>query len=830
MSRNPNCELCSLSESSPIVCLWGNGSAAKSGVMIIGDAPSTANMAKGEYLSGRPGRILVDELEQVGITEYYATGVVKCQPPDGKKVEPSDCKACSGYLLDEIQEQKPKYVLVMGATAAKAVTKSANLSSVVGKLIEKDGITYVPCYSPAYVLRDPSKEPEFKRVLRRFSDLTRGKVETEWTEPRIRIIDRSNLDEFMELFASQREFVCDLETSGLDWYNPDSYINCVGFYLPSDAETAWVLPLRKAPTLPVDAQRKLLRWMQEQDVPVINQNWKFDSLWLWLKVGVSFYCKDDTMLMHYNLDENTPHGLKENSRLFLNAPDYDLTTAEKKGDVDAMKLFTYCGRDCYRTYKLARTFRRMLMSDKETRNIYEYLTMPASRMYEVIEREGHYVNLERRAKTRVELVAKLEVTEKSLNDLVGYVVNWNSPKQVGEALYGTLGLTPRVFTDKGAPSSGEAALAELEGHPVVKLLTDYRSYQKMLSTYIDGWDEYMVGPNLYLGTKLHGTVTGRYSSRLHQVPRDGTIRNLIEAPPGWTFVQGDLSQAELRVIAIVSRDPELVRCYNEGIDVHWRTTIGILRMGGATTDLQIARRTVQVLCERNGWEEPKTLGGVLDIMEKVGHDACIEVNKHWKEKRKQSKGVNFGYVYGMGAKKFCEYAKLKYEWDVELGESESIREGFFGTYAALPAWHECQRSMVKIDGFVRSLSGRKRRLPGIWSPDRSMSSECERQAINSPVQGFIGDLKVMGMLSIFHNLQLPTNGEKLRIKGEVHDSILMWVKTEYLDEMLPRIKKCMEHPEWLDQFGIDLPVPIVADLEVGTWGAGKPWHGEKFND
>jgi len=793
--------------------------------MIIGDAPSATNINRGEYLTGGPGKILISELDRVGIKDYYATGVVKCQPPDGKKVEPSECKACAGYIQDEIKEQKPKYVLVMGATAAKSVVKAANLSSVAGKFIEKDGVIYVPCYSPAYVLRDPSKEPEFKRIIKRFGDLVKGVAEIEWEEPRVRIIDRSNLDEFMQAFPHEPEFVCDLETSGLDWYNPDSYINCVGVYLPK-SQGCWVLPIRKAPTLPADAQRKLLHWMSEQHVPVTNQNWKFDSLWLYMKMGVSFYNKDDTMLMHYNLDENTPHGLKENSRLFLNAPDYDLTTAEKKGAVEAMKLFVYCGRDCYRTYRLAKLFRRMLMQDAETRNIYEHLTMPASRMYEVIEREGHHVNLKRRAEVREQLVLLLDTVEKKLNDMAGATVNWNSPKQVNEILYGTLGLTPRVFTDKGAPSSGEAALAELDGHPVVRMLTDYRSHQKMLSTYVDGWEEYMVGSSLFLGTKLHGTVTGRYSSRLHQVPRDGIIRNLIEAPQGWTFIQGDLSQAELRIAAIVSGDEELIRCYNEGIDVHWRTCVGMLKMGGSNENLLLARDTVE---KDRGDCDGMSMVAILDYLEEMGHDRAIELNKPWKEKRKQAKAVNFGFLYSMGAKKFTEYAKLKYDWEVSLQEAEDIKQAFFSTYSALPIWHDRQKTFVKMDGFVRSLIGRKRRLPGIWSPDRMVKAECERQAINSPVQGCIGDLKVMAMLDIFYNLQVPDSGAKLRVRGEVHDSILMWVKTEFLDEMLPQIKARMEHPELLDHWGISLPVPIVADLEVGTWGAGRTWKGEKYN-
>ena len=244
-----------------------------------------------------------------------------------------------------------------------------------------------------------------------------------------------------------------------------------------------------------------------------------------------------------------------------------------------------------------------------------------------------------------------------------------------------------------------------------------------------------------------------------------------------------------------------------------------LRLQGDGWLMKMARETVAK------WgKDPEAPGGqIVTWMEEMGHDKAIELDKRWKEIRKQAKAVNFGFLYSMGAAKFTEYAKVQYGWEVTKDEAQHIRESFFTTYSALPHWHDRQKSLVKIDGFVRSLSGRKRRLPGIWSPDRQMSAECERLAINSPVQGMIGDLKVMGMLDIFYKLQKPCNGEKIRIKGEVHDSILMWVKNENLDEMLPLIKNCMERPGWLEKFNIDLGVPIVADIEIGTWGAGKTW-------
>ena len=812
--RNPSCKDCDLHQYASNVCLTGKGDTSE-GILIVGDAPTAIEDYSEEYLVGRPGQLLIEELRRAGFqkTPYY-TGVCKCNS-GGEKPDLAQLKACAHFLQSEIGEHKPKYILTLGATATKAVAKESKITTSVGKIIERDGITYMPCFSPAYVLRDPGKLREFQGTLRRFRELTQGEEKKE-VKLRVRIVDRSNLEEFMEAFKQEPLFVYDLETSGLDHYSSDSYINCIGTYLPQDG-AAWVIPVKKAPTLPPDALQKLIKWMESQHSKAVGQNIKFDSLWMRRKFGVTFYSHFDTMLAHYLLDENQPHGLKEMARYYLNAPDYDLTTSEKKGNVDPNKLFTYCAWDCYYTYELYRLFSKELMKEIELRNLmYQYL-MPMSRLYEEIEVEGHHVNLQRMRDTEAELNQKMKSSLASLNRSLGREINWNSTKQVGEALYGDLGLKPSVFTDKGAPSTGEAALVSIN-HPISKTLQEYRGYQKFLSTYIEGWEEFMVNERLYLSTKLHGTVTGRFSSRLHQVPRDGSIRNLVEAPPGWTFIQADLSQAELRVIAIVSGDPELTRCYNEGIDVHWRTTINILRMGGSDSDLQMAMDTAKA----HTGVSPSTVTDALDILEAMGPERAVELNKGWKEKRKQSKGVNFGYVYGMGANKFCEYAKIRYDWPIELHESQQIREAFFHTYYGLPPWHERMRNLVKIDGFVRSLSGRKRRLPGIWSPEREVKAEAERQAINSPIQGFIGDLKGMGMLSIRERI----SDKLVRIKGEVHDSVLLWVKTEALEEVLPRIKDCMEHPDLIEYFGIKLSVPIVSDIEVGTWGKGRVWHPE----
>jgi DNA polymerase-1 len=423
------------------------------------------------------------------------------------------------------------------------------------------------------------------------------------------------------------------------------------------------------------------------------------------------------------------------------------------------------------------------------------------------------------AETERDVAEQLRASLVKLNAMTSREINWNSPQQVASLLYGDLKLPVVIKTDKGAPSTGEEALLAIKGkHPIAEALVEYRELEKFRSTYLDGWKEFMVGPMLYLSTKLHGTVTGRYSSRLHQVPRDGTIRSLVEAPPGWTFVQGDLSQAELRFAAILSCDTELMTCYRRGIDVHWRTLLHLIGSGSAASYVEPAWKTAAAL---NGRRRPRSLSEALEVLMTAGPDRCTELWKGWKEARKTAKATNFGFLYGMMPPKFVETCKMKYGFEPTMKEAERMRETFFHLYQQLPDWHKKQKRLVHLNGYVRNLAGRMRRLPGIYSSDWSLSSECERMAINSPVQGYIGDHKAMAAIEIHETF----NREKeLRIVGEVHDALLMWVRTERLEIILPRVAEIMKEPKLVREFGIKLTVPLEADLTVGPWGSGKTWR------
>jgi len=823
MIYNHDCRKCSLYKSSRTVCVEASGDRKDVELLIVGEAPGEQEARAGEPFTGRSGQLLRAELAKAGITSYTITNTVKCRPPDNRTPTNEEIKACREYLDAELAEYKPKFVLTLGNVPSKALLKKAKITEAHGQLIPTGSFVGMPAYHPAYALRDPSKLLPLRKDIERLAREMRGE-EAISTDVDWKLVTPDTFDQFIGEFRAATEFAFDIETNGLNRYAPDARIHCLGIGLE---HRSWVIPLRfKKTSFPnIPTQVKLISVLTaiawEDHKIGIGHNAKFDNLWLTACYGKKFRLSFDTMLAHHTLDENSSHGLKELSRIYLDWPDYDLTTAEKKGAVSADKLYEYCARDVAATFRLYRVFSKMLLKDKQVRKVFNKLVMPAARAFESIEYRGLTIDLKKMAQVETEMRAKVAQDLADLNEMVGEEINWNSPDQVGKLFFDRLGLEATVLTEKGKPSTGEEALYAIKDqHPVANKLVEYREHSKFLSTYIEGWREYMVGDKLYLSTKLHGTVTGRYSSRLHQVPRDGTIRNLVIAPEGYSFVQADFSQAELRIIAEVSGDVELMSCFRNGVDVHWRTLLFSIQQGSSGDYVPIALSTASKIRGR----KIDDLDVAIEILLKAGHEAAIKVDKRWKEGRKKAKGINFGYCYGMGVPKFIEYAKLKYGFEPTMDEAQAIRDAYFHLYNRLEPWHDRQRKLVRLDGEVRTLNGRARRLPGVYSTDRGMQREAERQAINSPIQGFIGDLKAMALVEICETVP-PYHAH---VVGEVHDSILLNVRTESLAEYLPKIRSIMRHPKLLDDFGLKFNVPIEADLEVGPWGAGKPFTADSI--
>lgn len=774
--RNPDCTQCPLWESAETVCLWGSGP-ANSRLMVVGEAPGKDEDRSGSPFKGRSGRLLHQLMEEAGLsqTRTYHTYVVKCRPPEGMNPKPSEVKACKPFLEEEIQDIRPDYVLVLGATALKAVTRKAKITEMHGQVVEVSGVRYFPSFHPAMALRDPSKmEPLRKDLirLRQIMDGTLGKEKSiEWEV--IRTMEQ--WDQFLVEFRESKVTAFDIETTGLD--KKKDRINSIQLTLDTDRTFSLPLNIRDSPWSEGHHQvfiETLVEISQDQGMEMVGQNGKFDNTFLMEKYGVKFRLGFDTMLASHTLDENVPHGLKELATSHCDAPAYDIDLKTKLGQGDLERFYKYGCLDTYYTLQLRHKFRRQLLKDPGLRRLFYRLVMPSARMFEDIEMEGHFLNLPLLEQSRKELTRKRNNYERRLNGLAGREVNWNSPKQVAKVLFEEQGLSVLDKTPGGDPSTSESVLLRLPGE-IPSLLIKMRGVEKNLSTYINGWESLTSDGYLYISTKLHGTVTGRYASRLHQVPRDPAIRSLIDAPDGWSFICADYSQIELRLVAMASGDMRMRQAYLAREDLHAQT---------ASEALGVSKENLT------------------------------------KEQRKMAKAINFGFVYEMWWKKFMIYCRDNYGIEVTASQAQKFRERFFEIYAGLKPWHERCRRVVRALGEVTSLSGRRRRLPGVHSTDKDVRQEAERQAINSPIQGFgSGDLKAMAMVEIHKTF----DRDVLRVKGEVHDSILMWIRTDRLEETLPNVKKIMESPALLKDFGIKMTVPIEVDFEIGPWGLGEKW-------
>lgn len=743
--------------------------------MIVTESPTAVEARTGNYLRGDGGQLLLSMLQEEGIDkrDIYLTHLIKCPIPYKAKVKANQLKECRSYLEKEIEEVNPDWIVLCGATPLKFIRKKG-IMEFHAQPHERGGRKYFMMASPSMAIRDPSKVPLIKLAITKLNQLVNGT----YTEPEPidwELIEKESLPRFWEEFDKSSEFSFDVETTGLIQQDPSFRVNSISFTL--DSGRSWVLPLFKNHDRKWARKTLIEIGKRAEGDKTCGHNAKFDNNSIFARYGFRFKLTFDTMLASHVLDENSPHDLKFLAKIYCGAPEYDdLTLAQKKGGLegkDLIRLYRYNAMDTYYTRMLKKYQVQKFKRSMKLRKLFYKLVMPAARAFEEIDYNGHYIDLNKMDRTRKDVVARIEKVHKELQSMTGMkkVVNFGSPAQVADLLYRRMKLPITERTSTGAPSTRESALMELD-HPIVSKILEWRGLNKQLNTYLDGLVPLMVGNMLYISTKLHGTVTGRYSSRLHQIPRDGTIRNIFTAPPGYKFFCADFSQIELRLVADASGDKRLTFIFQTGGDAHVETAkeaMGVIR-------------------------EPT------------------------KEERKAAKAINFGYVYGMGWKKFKKYAKEKYGVDLTDGQSKQFRNRFFRLYSGLEPWHNRVRRRVREEGFMSYLSGRARRLPGVFSPDSDVRAEAERQAINSPIQGFgSGDLKVMALLAVHEYFKESEHGI---ITGEVHDSIIGWIRDDVVQEAARKVKELMENPPLLKEFNIELSVPLVVDIEVGgSWGA-----------
>lgn len=831
--RDPDCSLCKLCATADVICQIGFGS-PESKIMVV------SKMAN----SKRYQEDLELELSERGLSprDIFFTQAVKCRTFD-QSPSNGDIKKCKTYLDQEIDRVKPKFILALGNEALLATVGRSGITKYRGRVYDHpSGAKVLATVSPSAVKRNPGQKPGYTADLRLFSNLVLGR-ESGIRKPHYSVIDtREKLDSLKRALAMTDDFYWDVETVS-DYYKPDAKIvslsaTCIIKTKSGPKRFVFALPLYHPESPWRRKWKAVLKYLQpelEGIKKVTAHNGSYDTKWLrWLGINIRFTF--DTMLAVHLLNENVQKGLKPQAQARLGVEPWGIDTRNLL-EKPLADILEYNVLDTWYMYYIKQQLKDELKKQPRLAKIMKYIMMDGVNDLVGSEMRGVYLDVER-------LKQRTPVMRKKLNDIENKIVieagigsgmedlytpdhknwpvddwpiqkilktrgpvyaepNFNASKFARWMLFDHLGLPilergkDKQDGSEGDPSMAEAVMLQLKQdfpkQKVVPLMLERIGYQKTLSSFFEPYHElYDENHRIHTNFKMAGTVTGRLSSgkndedkisavrgdklrgvNLQQVPRDAFVRGVFGAPPGWSFVEADYSQVELRVVAYLSRDRTMLHLYKTGADIHTATASSVLG---------------------------------------------IPLSQVSKDDRKKAKAVNFGFVYGMGWRKFIATAFEKYDAVFTEDQARAVREAFFDQFSGLQPWHAKQRRLVNEYGRVQSPLGRVRHLPDIYSPDQGVRAEAERQAINSPVQSFGSDMAVVSMVEI--NKAFRREGIKGHCIGLVHDAINFEIRDDYVGRALPIIKDTMQDMSIIERkFGVHVDVPIVADIKVGQhWG------------
>ncbi|NUZ05412.1 DNA polymerase I [Piscinibacter koreensis] len=587
------------------------------------------------------------------------------------------------------------------------------------------------------------------------------------------IVTMDALDGWIAKIAEAPLVALDVETGTLDPIRA----TLIGLsFSVAPGEAAYV-PLRHdyagAPDqLPVaDVLERLRPWLEDADKAKVGQNTKFDShVFAGAGVAVRGYVHD-TMLESYVIEAHRPHTLESLAFRHVGRTALAYEDVAGKGvnqipfaQVDVERAARYSCEDSEMALHVHQALWPRLASHPELRDVYERIEMPTSRVLGRIEAVGVLIDSALLASQSQELAARMSALEQQAFEIAGQPFNLGSPKQIGEILFGKLGMPVKRRTASGAPSTDEDVLQELAAdYPLPAKLLEHRSLSKLKGTYTDKLP-LMVNPAT---GRVHTTyaqavaVTGRLSSNdpnLQNIPirtpEGRRVREAFIAPPGCLILSADYSQIELRIMAHISADDGLLRAFGEGIDIHRATAAEVFGMALAD----------------------------------VTH-----------EQRRYAKVINFGLIYGMSA------FGLAQNLGIERSAATAYIERYFSRFAGVKRYMDETRASALTRGYVETLFGRRVHLPEIAKPGPRRSA-AERQAINAPMQGTAADLIKLAMIAVQDLLDREQRATRMIM--QVHDELVFEVPDAELEWARNAIPATMASVA-------ELRVPLVAEVGVG---------------
>lgn len=418
------------------------------------------------------------------------------------------------------------------------------------------------------------------------------------------------------------------------------------------------------------------------------------------------------------------------------------------------------------------------LKSEGTWRVYEEIETPLIPVLAYMHEMGISLDVPYLKTLSVTMHKELTFLETTIYEAAGQTFNINSPKQLGDILFDTLGLKPKQQkkTAGGQRSTKESELEKMRDmHPIINHIMRYRELQKLVSTYIDNLPTYVTDDGRVHTTFIQtGAATGRMASQnpgLQNIPvrteESRAIRQAFVATPGYTLVSIDYSQIELRVAAILSQDEKLIEIFKRGEDVHTGVAMRVFGVGAE------------------------------------------EVTK---EMRRKAKVINFGILYGMGVNALR--GNLGEETSRE--EAQQFYTAYFNTFTRLAEYLEDTKAAARRDGYTETLFGRRRHFPGINSGAPFIRAMAERMAINAPVQGTAADMMRVAMITIYTRLTKEKKTDTVRMLLQVHDELVFEIKDEVLVKEIGVLKAEME--EVLADYET-YGVPLTAEVATGkNWG------------
>ena len=578
------------------------------------------------------------------------------------------------------------------------------------------------------------------------------------------------IKEICKKFLSKKILSLDTETTSTEPMQAE----LVGLSFSVKENEAYYVPVPSEREKAIELLELFRSLYEDETILKVGQNLKYDMTVLanyGIEVRGPMF---DTMIAHYVLHPELHHGMDYLAEIYLNYQTIhidELIGARGKNqksmrDLEPAEVYEYACEDADVTLRLYKALKAELKQEPHVKKLFEQVEMPLVPVLCRMERNGVMIDTESLRQTSAEFTERMAALEQEIYEIAGESFNISSPRQVGDILFGKMHIIDKPKKTKtGQYVTAENILQSLRTkHPIVGKILDYRGYKKLVGTYVDTLPQ-LINPrtgHIHTSYNQAVTVTGRLSSsnpNLQNIPiRDENgkeVRRAFIPEPGCEFFSADYSQIELRIMAHLSGDENMIEAFREGYDIHRATAAKV-------------------------YKEP-----IEDVT---------------PEQRRKAKTANFGIIYGISAFGLAE------RMEVSRGEAKELIDEYFATYPKVKQYMDLSIAKAREQGYTETLLGRRCYLPDINSHNATVRGIAERNAINSPIQGTAADIIKVAMVRIDRRMQ--AEGLRSKMILQVHDELNFSVVPEEKERLQRLVIEEMER-------AYKMRVPLVADC---GWG------------